>query len=149
MDKLAQRLREDAERIDVELSPELQRRIEASLHATPQQGRKAAPRRQTTLRWWASGLTGAALAVVVLVVVDMQQGEPPPAARVVPPLQEFATQFDWQPRTAVFTQTLHQELADIESDLKKAERAVMDDLAGATLQPKPSKQMQQPGSEPF
>lgn len=149
MDKLAERLREDAERIDVALSPELQRRIEASLNATPQQPAKAIARRHATWRWWASSLTGAAAAVTVLLFVDMQQSEPPPGASAVPPLQSLAAQFDWQPETAVFTQTLHQELEDIESDLKKAERAVKDDLTGVALRPQDTKSTQQRDSKPF
>ena len=70
MDKLATRLRDDAQAINVEVSPELDARSAASLKGvTPEVPiRRALPPSRQPWFWWASSLTGvaAALAVVVL-----------------------------------------------------------------------------------
>ena len=61
MDKLAKALRDDAQRIDVNVSPELDRRLRASIQNAPAaRNRKA--RKPVTSIGWASALTGAALA---------------------------------------------------------------------------------------
>ena len=76
MDEFANRLRDDAERIRADVSPELERRIRASLESvTPERpAPKHAPR--PPLFWLASTLTGLAAAIALIVVVNRPVGEP-------------------------------------------------------------------------
>ena len=128
MDKLEQRLREDAQHIEVKVSDELDDRIAASLRAvTPQ----APPSRRLrsgrpALFWWASSLTGAAAALAVIAIVNLQSPSapieaPPPAMAAVPVV-------DWQAETAALTSPLHEELENLQSDLKKAEKKLREDI---------------------
>jgi hypothetical protein len=101
MDKLARQLREDAERIEINISPQLDKRLQASLTAVepvrPEPPRSAlSPARF----WWASSL--------------------PPS--FMPP------KIDWKARTAVLTDPLEQEIEDLQSDMQKAEQAVKQDI---------------------
>ena len=128
MDKLAKRLREDADQIEVQISPELENRIEASLRSVDQDGVAQAKSRQSALFWWASSLTGVAATLVIVAVVNLSKPEPE-VGITEPPQQAFSVpQFDWKPKTAMLTQTLEQELVDLQSDLKKAEQTVRDDI---------------------
>ncbi len=61
MDKLAKQLREDAAKIKVEVSAELDDRIRASLQGvTPEQPPDSLPPTRPRSMWWASSLTGIA-----------------------------------------------------------------------------------------
>lgn len=128
MDKLAKRLREDADQIEVLISPELENRIEASLRSVSQDGVAPANSKQTASFWWASSLTGVAATLAIIAVVNLSKPEPE-IGITEPPQQAFSVpQFDWKAKTAMLTETLEQELVDIQSDLKKAEQAVRDDI---------------------
>ncbi len=128
MDKLAKRLREDADQIEVLISPELDNRIEASLQSVSQEGAAPVKSRQSTWFWWASSLTGVAATLAIVAVVNLSKPEPE-VGITEPPQQTFAVpQFDWKLKTAMSTETLEQELVDIQSDLKKAEQTVRDDI---------------------
>lgn len=125
MDKLAKRLREDAANINVSVSDELDRRIEASLLAvSPEtaEQRPAAPARPP-LFWWASTITGITAAVVVIAIVNLQapeqsnEGVPLDIVAAVPAI-------DLKAEAAVLTNPLQEELDKLESDLKKAEEKV-------------------------
>ena len=129
MDKLAQRLRADADNIEVTISDELDSRIEASLHAaSPERPRPAAPRARPPLFWLASTVTGVAAALALITVVNWQPVEEaaPPSATMVatelPPLRDLTTD------TAVLTAPLQQELENLQSDLRKAEEKVKRDI---------------------
>ena len=129
MDKLAKRLRADAEQIEVVVSPELDDRIRASIQGVKQEAAAdiAVGRRPASF-WWASSLTGVAATLAVIGIVNLG-GPEPEIMRTEPPMQSFAMpQFDWKPQTAMLTQTLEQELENIQSDLKKAEQAVKEDI---------------------
>ena len=129
MDNLAKRLREDADQIDVAISPELDDRIYASLQGIRQEADQSvgASRRPASF-WWASSLTGVAAALVLVTIVNLQ-GSEPEIAVTEPPVQQFSIpQFNWKPKPAMLTETLEQELEDIQSDLKKAEQAVKEDF---------------------
>ena len=128
MDKLANRLREDAARIEVTVSDELDHRIEASLRAvTPEtdagQDRVVRP----PLFWWASTITGVAAAVAVIAVLNWQTPNEPTAAAPVP-IAELAPIPDLNAEAAMLTAPLQQELEDLQSDLKKAEEKVKRDI---------------------
>jgi hypothetical protein len=128
MDKLAKRLREDAQQIEIRISPELENRIEASLRSVDQDSVAPAKSRQPASFWWASSLTGIAATIAIVAIVNLS-GPEPELGITEPPQQVFSVpQFDWKPKTAILTETLEQELIDIQSDLKKAEQKVRDDL---------------------
>ena len=130
MDKLATRLRDDANAIDVHVSAELDERIRASLEGTTPE---AAPRQpQAAARqpwfWWMSSLTGVAAALVVVVIVNL--GGPDPVPPVTPAGSPTALlpPVTWQVETAVLTSPLEQEMEDLQSDLRKAEEALKRDI---------------------
>ena len=128
MDKLAKRLRDDAAQIEVTISAELEGRIDASLRSVSQDGAAPAKSRQSAAFWWASSLTGVLATIAVVAVVNFSKPEPE-IGITEPPLQVFSLpQFDWKLETAMLTETLEQELVDIQSDLKKAEQTVRDDI---------------------
>ena len=127
MDKLAKRLREDAERIEVTVSDELDYRIEASLRGVVQETR---PKEQARPPWFwvASTVTGIAAAVAVIAIVNMQEPESvevPPATMVA---EELPPVIDLNAEAAMLTRPLQQELEDLQSDLKKAEEKVRRDI---------------------
>jgi hypothetical protein len=129
MDKLAQQLRDDAQNINVEISAVLVARIRASLQGVRQETRKpSAGKNRATSLWWASSLTGIAATVAVISVINISGPGPEPAI-TQPPAQQFSMpQFAWKPKAAILTETLEQELEDIQSDLKKAERVIKKDF---------------------
>jgi hypothetical protein len=129
MDKLANRLRRDAESIDVEVSDELDHRITASLRSvTPHAESVAVPRsRRPAMFWWASSLTGIAAAATVILIVNSQQ-PPEPATPTPANIVAAVPVIDWKAETAMLTGQLQQELDDLQSDIKKAERKVREDI---------------------
>jgi hypothetical protein len=129
MDKLAKRLREDAERIDATISPELDDRIRTSLQGVrPETSRSPAGAARPRWFWLASTLTGAAAAVTAIVIINLQAPDPVPvlADTPVPPL--VLPEIKWRAETAVLTSPLEQEIEDLQTDLKKAEEAVKEDI---------------------
>lgn len=129
MDKLAKRLRDDAARIECAVSEELDDRIRASLEnirPQPPAEPQRAPRPFTF--WWASSLTGVAAAIVLIAIVNLQEPVPVPANTepVAQPL--VIPSIRWQAETAVLVSPLEQEFEDLQSDLKKAEDAVRQDI---------------------
>ena len=127
MDKLAKQLREDAERINVTVSDELDHRIVASLRAvTPVAENRPAPVARPPLFWWASTITGVAAAAAVIAIVNWQVGEPPAATPVA--VAELQPTIDLNLESAMLTAPLQQELEALQSDLKKAEEKVKRDI---------------------
>lgn len=129
MDKLARRLRHDAEEIEVTVSDELDRRIAASLRSVaPQTETVSEPEsRRPPLFWWASSLTGIAAAAAVIVVINSQQ----PVEDVTPTsidLMANVPVIDWKAESAMLTGQLQQELDNLQSDIKKAEQKVKEDI---------------------
>lgn len=128
MDKLANRLRADAERIDVTVSDELERRIDASLQAvTPETAdRQPPPAARPALFWWASTLTGVAAAIAVIAIINLRA----PAREEVVPVEFVATvpPIELKAETAMLTAPLQEELDRLQSDLRKAEEKVKRDI---------------------
>jgi hypothetical protein len=128
MDKLAKQLRDDANKIDCLISDELDQRIRASLEGVKPEvdgrSRLGAP---SPAFWWASSLTGAAAAVALIVLINSSpestptMTEPAPQPLVIPSVR-------WRTETAVLTSPLEQEMDDLQSDLRKAEEAVRQDI---------------------
>ncbi|MDJ0710844.1 MAG: hypothetical protein QNJ14_10655 [Woeseiaceae bacterium] len=127
MDKLAERLRDDAARIDVEVSDELDRRIEASLHATVPDKPVARPQARPPLFWWASTITGIAAAIAVIAILNLQVEEQSEPAT---PIDIMATtpRIELNAEAAMLTAPLQEELDKLQSDLKKAEEKVRRDI---------------------
>ena len=129
MDKLANRLRYDAEKIEVTVSDELDRRIRASLNGvTPATDQQATtPPTRPAGFWWASSLTGIAAAVAVIAIINSQQAAPVPQAT---PANIFAAVpvIDLKTETAMMTSPLQQELDALQSDIRKAERRVREEI---------------------
>lgn len=137
MDKVAERLRQDASAIDVSVSPELDERIRASLEAaTPEPASRPLPPPRPRWFWWASSLTGAAAALVVIVIVNLNTPQPRPSATPVGNPTALLPPVTWQVETAVLTSPLEQEMADLQSDLKKAEEVLKRDIE-AVFQARP------------
>jgi hypothetical protein len=126
MDKLARQLRDDAERINVSVSDELDQRIQASLRAVTPATERQVPRARPPLFWLASTLTGAAAALAIIAVVNMQETEQPavPAATVA----DLQPSIELNMEAAMLTAPLQQELEALQSDLKKAEEKVKRDI---------------------
>lgn len=127
MDKLAQRLRDDAAKIEVEVSDELDRRIEASLHGVTPVVPEPRPTARPPLFWWASTITGVAAAIAVIAIVNLRAPEEPAATAPVD-LMAATPRIDLKTETATLTAPLQEELDKLQSDLKKAEEKVKRDI---------------------
>lgn len=124
MDKLANRLHDDAQRIDVDVSAELDERLRASIGtARARSAGDTVVRKPLASIGWASALTGVAVAAAVIFVVNVDRlkvpNEAPPPFEVV---SDALPQLNAE--TAVFTAPLTEELENLEADLRKAEQAV-------------------------
>jgi hypothetical protein len=132
MDRIGERLREDAAGIDVAVSPELDARIRASLErVAEEQHRPARHRPKSFGLWWLSTLTGAALAAALIVAVNLRSpGGGQQAAPVEPPvvaeLELPAVPLKIQP--AVLTRPLEEEYELLQSDIEKAGATVRESL---------------------
>ncbi len=132
MDKLAERLRKDAADIHVEVSPELDNRIRASLTGiTPEAPRDERPR-HSPMFWWASSLTGLAAAVAVIVIINTGGPTSPASVPVAATQTDIALPelpaLPLKAEQAMSVSPLEQELSDIQSDLEKARDAVSEDV---------------------
>lgn len=129
MDKLAKQLRDDANSIECQVSDELDMRIRASLEGVkldvPARSRQ---RSRSPVFWWASSLTGVAAATALIVLVNLAPPEQTPAVTEPAPQALVIPTISWQAETAVLTSPLEQEFEDLQSDLKKAEEAVRQDI---------------------
>jgi len=133
MDKLANRLREDAAKIDAEISAQLDSRIQASLIASePDGARQRKPVRRPVSFWLASSLTGVAAALAVIAVLNVVDSNKPaavPRTVAANPAQPFEIPaLDLDVEAAMLAAPLAQELEDLQADLKKAEEVVRGDV---------------------
>jgi len=129
MDKLANRLREDADKIEVSVSEELDHRIAASLQGITPEAAAGKPRERARPLgfWWASSLTGIAAAIAVIVIINRQQVEEPPVA-VPANIVAAVPVFDLKAESAALTGPLQQELENLQADIRKAEKKVKEDI---------------------
>jgi hypothetical protein len=141
MDELKARLIEDAGEIEAVVSPELQRRIVASLHAARETRSVAgrSPAKRNSL-WLFSSLTGLTAAALVILVISWNR--PPETA----PQQQVADQqlevtddslldgwnisggLSLNIESADLTRSLEDELINLQSDLEKARENVEQDI---------------------
>jgi hypothetical protein len=128
MDKLSQRLHDDAERIEVTVSAEFEQRMSASLHSIAQEPAAPSVRSKRPISmWWASSITGVAAAVAMIAIINTQ--EPAPQSRTepaYPPLE--LPNVDWNAKSAVLVGPLQQEYENLQADLRKAEKALKQDI---------------------
>jgi len=128
MDKLAKQLRTDAERIEVTVSDELDRRINASLRAVqPEELLPGPAASKPPLFWWASTLTGVAAAVAVIAIVNWQVPDEPVSATPSNIVAAVPT-IDLKAESAMLTGPLQDELDKLQSDFQKAEEKVKGDI---------------------
>ena len=127
MDNLAKQLREDAERIECTVSGELDERIRASLHGIAP-GPVAQAKPKSFSFWFASSLTGVAAAVAFIVIINLQAPEPGVTPSESTPTALVLPTIEWRAKTAVLTSPLEQEIEDLQSDIKKAQEAVRQDI---------------------
>lgn len=129
MDKLALKLREDADKINVAISDELDHRIEASLRAAaPAQPARPTPQARPPWFWLASALTGATAAIAVIAIVNLQDVDRPLAATPTIVAADPMPLLNLDTEVVTLTAPLEQELEDLRSDLKKAEEKVRRDI---------------------
>ena len=129
MDKLAKRLRDDAKRIDVTISEQLDDRIRASLeNIEPREARQPERKPRPLTFWWASSLTGVAAAIALIAVINLQS--PTPVTPTTEPTSQplMLPSIEWQAETAVLVSPLEEEYENLQSDLEKAEQAVRQDI---------------------
>jgi len=136
MDKLERELRQDADRVRPEVTPELRARIDAALRVARQERREARRARPGGRFWWFSALTG--VAATLLVVVLMNRGgtlpqenaarTPSPAVAAVPDVATDIHAIPLHIRHADFAEPLEDELEKLKSDLEKARDEVRRDM---------------------
>ena len=134
MDKLERRLKEDAKGMNVQVSPDLQSRIEATVHGLTRP--QAAEPRSTTTLWWASSLTGllAAMLIIVLLNWNRETAETQPVrqARELPTVPQLVIpvygRLALTTRTADLTSPLEEELLHLRADIEKARENLERDI---------------------
>ena len=131
MDKLAKQLKADAAQIDVQVSDELDRRIAASLRGVVPEKPEPTAQQRPAIFWWTSSLTGIAAALAVIAFIN-SYSQPelsgPQVAETSPVTEISMPMIDWKTESAMLTRPLQQELEDLQSDLKKAEERVKQDI---------------------
>lgn len=140
MDNLEQRLADDAKAIEARVSPQLEARIEASLHNAQRAAPPEPGHRSSVTLWWASSLTGLVTAALVIVLLNWNREstktDPVPAARefatvpeaVVPDAADRYGRLPLTTRTADLTGPLEEELRNLKSDIEKARDNVEQDI---------------------
>ena len=135
MDNLERRLKEDAAKIDIDVSEALSDRIDASLRSVERACPETRTGRPGIPGWWLSGLTGAAVALLLIVLFNRSDTptpalpDAPPVAGVVPEYREWTqSEFPLRAETAVSTELLEKELEKLKTDLEKARENLEEDL---------------------
>lgn len=129
MDKLAQRLYEDAQRIDARISPELEKRIDASLRAvTPLRPTQPQRSARTWFPWLAGGATVAVAVLAAVFVREPQAPRQAPVAQDNAPSSLTLPLLDLDSGTAELTDPLAQELENLQADLRRAERELREEI---------------------
>ena len=141
MDELKTRLIEDAGEIEAVVSPELQRRIDASLIAARETKSVAGrhPEKRNFL-WMISSLTGLAAAALVILVIGWNRQPEMAAQEQVAGQQVQAADesllegwdimdgLSLNIESADLTRSLEDELVNLQSDLEKARQSVERDV---------------------
>jgi len=124
VDSLERHLKEDAQHIEVRVSPELDERLRASLEAAEPARRPASVPRPRWF-WWASSLTGAVSALLIIALVNLgSEPEGVPPATASQPLLTPALDV----RPAMMLGPLESELDNLKRDLARAQAVVREDV---------------------
>ena len=136
MDEFERRLKRDAGNIEAKVSPRLQARIDASLHAAKDSRPIAPAPRRTTSLWWMSSLTGLTAAILIIAFMNLTRDDTGQETTTIPGTvpsagnseRLFAETFPLDARPAVLTSPLETELENLKSDLEKARESVEEDI---------------------
>jgi hypothetical protein len=144
MDELKNRMKQDADAIRAETTPELRARIDASLYSArktiPPSPSPITPNRSSSL-WWASSITGLTAAILIVLltnwnnpvepeVPDISAGTQMPLDNPVslPEGWQIGEEFLLNVESADLTRSLEEELINLQSDLEKAKENVERDV---------------------
>lgn len=131
MDKLSQRLREDADRIETKVSPEHRKRIDASLAAAEREDvARLSTKRSRRLQWTSAvaGVAAAVAVVAVITVLNRPRSEPDELSATPEYTAELPNPVPLELRYAELTDPLQQELEHLRADVEKARATVERDL---------------------
>jgi len=133
MNDFEKRLKDDAGNIRADVSPELKRRLNATVEATERLPLTPEQTKTTGSLWFASSLTGLAAAIAIIALLNWDRGqiEPPPVSIAdTPPAtaEEEFRGFPLNAQTADLTEPLEEELLNLQADLEKARESVEKDL---------------------
>ncbi len=141
MDELERRLKSDADDIEATVTPALQARLDATLHALEPKSPPAAKPQSGIGWWWLSSLTGVAAALLLIVYLnrgDVVAGDVTPVVAestqdpTVVPLVEMPLDVRSAEFADEFADPLAEELENLKSDFEKAREKLGYDL-GRTL----------------
>lgn len=133
MNDFEKRLKDDAGNIRSDISPELQRRLDATIEGTERLPLMPERAKTTGSLWLASSLTGLAAAIAVIALLNWDRGQIEPAPVRIADTPAVADQeefrgFPLNARTADLTEPLEEELLNLQADLEKARESVEKDL---------------------
>jgi hypothetical protein len=132
MTKLETRLKEDAARIEAEVTPALNSRLAAAVRRVRRTPRAEKPAGVSFPLWLAGSLSGLAGAIVVIVLMNRTDTTEQPDAAVARAVPEYVRRFDQTVplyvETADLTGPLEEELENLRSDIEKARENVERDL---------------------
>ena len=129
MDKLDQKLKQDADAIEATITPALQARLDATLHALEPKSPPATKSRPGLGWWWLSSLTGVAAALLLIVYLNRGDGASETVAPAVvestpdtsiAPLVEMPLNIRSAEFAEEFADPLAEELRNLQSDFEKA-----------------------------
>lgn len=134
MTRLESRLKEDAARIEADVSPRLTSRIADAVRRARRARRTGGERVVSFPLWLAGSLTGVAGAFLVIVLVNrMDTGSGRPEPSVAPAVPEYVRRIEQTvplyAETADLAEPLEEELENLRSDIEKARENVERDLA--------------------
>jgi hypothetical protein len=141
MDELKNRLKQDADDIQANTSPELQARIDASLHAAREtKSVTSTPMARPKSLWLISSITGLTAAILVILLMNwnqpVEQEAPDISASNEAPIHSVTLPENWyvgddfllNVESADLTRSLEEELINLQSDLEKAKENVERDM---------------------
>ena len=142
MDEFEKRLKEDAAAIRISASPELRKRIAASLEVEREyRDDHRATRTLHGRLWWLSSVTGLAAALAVIMFLnwnpvgddtdDAQFADVPSADSVEAGLPRLPEALRLNVKSAELTEPLEVELERLQSDIDKARRSIEQDVSEA------------------
>ena len=126
MDKLEQRLKQDAAAIDATVTTDLRARIDASIAPVP---REQPPQHRGRFPLWLALPAAAVLAAIVLWMPRFNEPERDQQFTATPSYEaEQALPFDLQVQPVALTEPLEHELVSLRSDLQRVRIAIEQEL---------------------